>query len=393
MDELTDIEVPLLPFGETLRPLLLASSLSGSDLKFVLQRRGIFVKDVRRESTIPNLTSILLSPREFDILKNRQHFKESTVKVSDAKTTWNSEKTLLDALPEECVPFVQQLVDESSPYQLTDCKVQVNNQNEVVFNCSIKRQDWTKDAFSSTSFHDCRLVISKDSNSNIVTYRSETTVPETKDLMNKLQNSTQSFFKQQGTVAPESKIQKVIANYFINNTVIFEFLHCFIQQNSNVLGFEKVTDIDVGIDHKNGQFPENFLWLRSNIDKINLHGERLQSTDIMRLGELGVLIFGEIEAEFQFAYSEAKGKCIIRYGFPDYYMKKRFVEFEAKVISLTLFPAYAHVSKERVNRFLIQEFQKNKHQIFEEFISQEKANTQKRNLENQYEFDFDEDLA
>jgi hypothetical protein len=391
MVEQTEVEVPLLPFGETLRPLLLASSLSGSDLRFVLQRRGIYVKNGQRESTIPNLTSILLSPREFDILKNRQHFKENTVKVSDAKTTWNSTKTVLEALPAECEPFVKKLVDENSPYQLTDCKLQVNSSNEVVFNCSIKRQDWTKDAFSSTSFHECKLIISKDNNSNIVTYRTETTIPETKDLMNKLQTSAQSYFKQQGAIAQESKIQKVLANYFVSNAVVFQFLYWFIEQSQNALCFERITDIDAGIDHKNGQFPDNFLWLKNNIDKMNLHGDRLQSTDIMKLGELGVLIFGEIEAEFKFSYQEAQGKCIIRYGFPDYYVKKRYVEFEAKVISLTLFPAYAHVSKERVNRYLIQEFQKNKHQVFEQFISQGKADTQKRDFNDQYEFDFFED--
>ena len=154
-------ELPLLPFGETLRLLMLGSTLSSSDLKFVLNKRGIYVKDGRRENTIPTLASIILSPREFDILKNKQQFKESTIKVSDAKTTWSSDKTLLQALPDEMEPFIQQLIDENAPYQLKDFAIEVNHPNEVVVNCSIKRQDWTKDIFSSTSYHDCKLTISK----------------------------------------------------------------------------------------------------------------------------------------------------------------------------------------------------------------------------------------
>lgn len=379
-------EVPLLPFGEPLRLLVAGSSLSGADLRFVLNKRGIYIKDGRRENTIPNLANILLSPREFDILKNKQQFRESTVKVSDALTAWDSEKTIQQALPDEVEPFVRQLVNENSPYQLTDCTLQINSANEITVNCSVKRQDWTKDAFSSTSFHDGKFTISKDPN-GIVTYRTEATSPETKDLLTKLQSATHTLFQQQGAIAPDSRIQKVVASYFSNNATIFEFLYSFVTQAYGILSFERISDIDVGIDQKFGEFPPNFQWLKGNIDKITLHGNKIHSTDMMKLGELGILVFGEVESDFKFDYLEAKGTCTIRYGFPGYYDKKNNIEFEAKVIHLNPFPAYAHVSKERISRQIIQEFQKNKHQLFERFIDEGKANTQKRNAENQFEFD------
>lgn len=385
MDNPTENEVPLLPFGEPLRLLVVGSSLSGADLRFVLNKRGIYVKDGRRESTIPNLANILLSPREFDILKNKQQFRESTVKVSDALTAWDSDKTIQQALPDEVESFVQQLVTENLPYQLTKCTLQINNANEVIVNCSVKKQDWTKDAFSSTSHHDGKFTISKDRN-GVVTYRTEATSPETRDLLAKLQNATHSLFQKQGVIAKESRIQKVISTHFSNNATIFEFLCSFIEQTYESLIFERISDIDVGIDQKFGEFPPTFQWLKGNIDKISLHGNRIQSTDVMKLGELGILVFGEIEADFKFDYLEAKGTCTIKYGFPNY-EKRSNAEFEAKVIHLSLFPAYAHVSKDKVSRYLIQEFQKDKHQTFERFIDEGKANTQKRNSENQFEFD------
>jgi hypothetical protein len=260
---------------------------------------------------------------------------------------------------------------ENSSYQLTDCNLQINNANEVTVNCSVKKQDWTKDAFSSTSYHDGKFTISKDRN-GVVAYRTESTSPETRE--------------KQGAIAIESRIQKVISSYFSNNATIFEFLHSFIEQTYQALTFERISDIDVGIDQKFGEFPPNFQWLKGNIDKISLHGNKIDSTDVMKLGELGILMFGEIEADFKFDYSEAKGNCTIRYGFPNS-DKRSNVEFEAKIIHLSLFPAFAHVSKEKVSRYLIQEFQKNKHQTFERFIDEGKANTQKRNSENQFEFD------
>ena len=220
-----------------------------------------------------------------------------------------------------------------------------------------------------------------------MTYRAETTTVETKDLTNKIQNATEDFFKEQGTINKNTMMQRVLAKYFIDNSAIYEFLNFFVAQSYKILTFKKISDIDVGIDQKYGQFPENFLWLKDNIDVVSLHGNKIQSSDVMKLGELGILVFGEIEAEFGFEYSEAKGTCIIRYGFPSYYEKKGNTEFEAKVIKLNPFPAFTHVPKDRISRHLIQEFQRNKHQLFESFILNGKANTQKRNVENQFEFE------
>src|SRR5690349_18301066 len=135
MNTQSETEVPLLPFGEPLRLLVMGSSLSGADLKFVLNKRGIYIKDGRRENTIPNLANILLSPREFDILKNKQQFRESTVKVADALTAWDSDKTIQQALPDEVEPFIKNLVTENSSYQLQDCSLQITSSNEVTVNC------------------------------------------------------------------------------------------------------------------------------------------------------------------------------------------------------------------------------------------------------------------
>jgi hypothetical protein len=388
MNNQTENNVPLLPFGEPLRLLLLGSSLNPSDLKFMLNRRGIYIKDGRKESTIPTLANILLSPREFDILKNKQQFRESTIKVSDALTAWDtdSDKTIQQALPDEIEPFIRNLITENSSYQLTDCGLQINDADEVTINFSIKKQDWTRDVFSSTSVHDGKLTISKDEN-KVVTYKAESTAPETKELLSKLQSATHSFFQEQGAIAKDSTVQKVIANYFESNSYIFEFLRDFISQRYDTLTFERISDIDVGINQKFNNFPPNFMWLKGNIDKITLHGSRIDSTDVMKLGELGILVFGEIEADFKFDYPEAKGTCTIKYGFPNFDEKKGNVEFEAKIARMTLFSAFLHVSKEKVSKNVIQDFQKNKHQVFEQFVIDKKANSQKRNLENQFEFD------
>lgn len=78
----------LLPYGEGLKPLLTASNLSEYDLKFLLQKRGIFVKSQQRNTTVPQIASLLLSPKEFEVLRNRQHQKESNIKRSTSQSEW-----------------------------------------------------------------------------------------------------------------------------------------------------------------------------------------------------------------------------------------------------------------------------------------------------------------
>ena len=133
--------IPLLPFGETLRPLILASSLKGTDLKFVLQRRGIFVGSHRNDVVVPILTSILLSPQEFEILKNRQRLKDNAPKTSDAKVEWGSTKTIAQAVPDEFENFVRNLVSEDESYSLTNCTVTTINSDNVIVDCTIERLD------------------------------------------------------------------------------------------------------------------------------------------------------------------------------------------------------------------------------------------------------------
>ncbi|MCB9104371.1 MAG: hypothetical protein H6633_09020, partial [Anaerolineales bacterium] len=249
-----------------------------------------------------------------------------------------------------------------------------------------KRQDWTKDVFSQTTHHECKLTIKKEPNSDIVIYHTETTAPETKSFMTELQTVIHNHFRQQGDISKNTPIQKVFAHHFVENKYRFEFLRKFTQPVST-LSFQKIVDLDAGIDHQFSDFPEKFKWLKNKIDKINLHGTKLGETDIMILSEEGVFIFGEIEAEFRFDYSEAKGTCIIRYGFPNYYEKAKLVEFEARVASLQLHASYSHIAKKRVANFVLQEFQREKHKYFEQFKTVGKVDTRTRDLQNQYMFE------
>src|SRR5690242_17891656 len=89
----------LLPFGETLRSFLEQTFITPSDLKHALRARGVFQGRTEKRDTIPVLTCCLLSPGEFDELRQQQATREDNQKTTTRTLVWNSAKTLLDAIP------------------------------------------------------------------------------------------------------------------------------------------------------------------------------------------------------------------------------------------------------------------------------------------------------
>jgi hypothetical protein len=182
------------------------------------------------------------------------------------------------------------------------------------------------------------------------------------------------------------RLQRIFAHNFLHHEYRFEFLEKFTQSSQQLI-FQKIVDIDAGIDHKSFRFPKDFEWLqKGNINKLSLAGERLGDTDIILLGQHGILIVGEIQAEFSFHLQKATGKCVIKYGFPNYYDSRKDIEFEVRIVSLQLHADSLHIPKKQVEKDIVKEFQREKHFWFEQFESDEKVNTNKR-IDNQYAFE------
>lgn len=55
-----------LPYGELIRGFANQSYLSKSDLKKSLRKRGIFFTNSEKETLVPCISTLLLSPAEFD---------------------------------------------------------------------------------------------------------------------------------------------------------------------------------------------------------------------------------------------------------------------------------------------------------------------------------------
>lgn len=143
----------LLPYGDGIKPLLIASSLSEADLKFLLQKRGVFVKSPQRNNTVPLLASMILSPNEFETLRNRQHQKESNIKPFTAQSEWIGKSTsIADILSDKLDIIIKELTKEDSPYSIKSYNVSYLSNDKILIEGEIERRDWTKDVFFDNNF-------------------------------------------------------------------------------------------------------------------------------------------------------------------------------------------------------------------------------------------------
>ena len=82
----------LLPYGEKLKPLLNSNTMQSSELKSILNERGIFVTDNNKEKTIPIITKILLTPKEFERIIETQKTKDACLILNDVKLALETAK-------------------------------------------------------------------------------------------------------------------------------------------------------------------------------------------------------------------------------------------------------------------------------------------------------------
>ncbi len=70
----------ILPCGNELLSMLNGTNISESEFSSILENKGIYTSSNKKEHTLPIFSSIIISPAEYDLLKEKQKFKEEKEK-------------------------------------------------------------------------------------------------------------------------------------------------------------------------------------------------------------------------------------------------------------------------------------------------------------------------
>lgn len=351
----------LLPVGERLKPLLSKSCISESDMKNILAERGVYIGDSDKKSSIPILTLSILSPREFEKLQELQKTKEDSLKTKIIKAKSLSNNNLNNLIPQDLIKS-DDLIDEYDCFDFdTDLSFNMDNQNKLVLDYTIIREDVTKDWANNKSRYTGRVEIEKSATQSMICFRNEYTSSETEVINKKIIKTVTNHLQILGEISNKESPFEITSDKF-NNIQRFAFMLQLANDSpSGFLSFEAVKNIEIGPDRK-FNMPDNTKWMGGSVKNIIINsekGETLENIEYISDKKYHeFLILRKVQAQYKFSFGVLEGQCIVEYGFPHYFRSHvRNHSFEVSVPKIYFSKDSKSENSRNVSRFILKEFQ------------------------------------
>lgn len=351
----------LLPVGERLKPLLSKSCISESDMKNLLAERGVYIGNSDKKLSIPILTLSILSPREFEKLQELQKTKEDSLKTKITKAKSQSDRNLNVLIPLDLIKR-DDLIDEYDCFDFdTDLCFNMDNQNKLVLDYSIKREDITKDWANSKSRYTGRVEIEKSATQSMIHFSNEYTSSETEVINKKIIKTVSNHLQTEGEISNKEDPFEITSDKF-NNIQRFAFMLQLANDSPNgFLSFEAVKNIEIGPD-KTFTMPDNAKWMEGAVKNIIINsekGETLENVEYISDKQYHeFLILRQVQAQYKFSFGALKGLCIVEYGFPHYFRSHiRNNAFEVSVSKIYFSKDSKSENSRNVSRAILKEFQ------------------------------------
>lgn len=359
----------MLPYGELLRGFAAQTTISKGELKSLLKNRGIFLNNNDKESSVPCISTLLLSPTEFEKLKEHQNTREDNLKKSSSRIELQTDIVLLDSLP-EIDELLASVTSEYINYKLTSPPRYVVNSaypDKVEVHFEIERYDLNKSWFESKNIFTGSLQIEKLSDSEISVTKSYTSF-ESEEVANKFQNFFVQHLKTVGAVKQETEIKRILFKDFTNKDRIHFFWSLTSRMEGIYFEFVDIEDMEFRPDETNA-LPEKIDWMAKKKELI-LKGTDIHNTFFIREESYyPYLQFWALVARFKFNYNGSLGSCVVNFLFRDFDFKEGESEFEINISSFV--PENSSLGlRERyeLKQILLNLLERKKNEIYRSFI-------------------------
>lgn len=369
-----DIDI-ILPFGELLRGFLEQPLIGKADLRMVLRARGVFVGRGEKCDTIPLLISSLLSPAEFDILRERLATREDSPKTINQYFTWLSDRPLLESIP-DTLNIAELIKDDFVNYKVLGSPTFVpigaaGDQIRVDFD--IERRDLSKSWFASTNKFTGSIELARIMEGSTVKLVMTHTADETKQLAQRITHRLTNHFRESAVIPSEGGILRILFGDFTNAERVLFFLNLTADIHEDQFTFQEIVDFAV-CPAQDGQFPAELKWMEKNVRELNLKGKELQDNLFVKNKKYhDSLLFFRMEARFAFTSHAATGVCGITFEFADFNPDNPLkCEFETTISHLTLAADFAHLSKAKTKEELLRLIDPFTHKQYERIMKARK---------------------
>lgn len=334
-----------LPYGEYLRTLISRSVISEGELKSLLRKKGIYVCNPIKEQTIPILSSLLLSPREFDDLKEHQKTREdkekrmtSQIKAQSMPTMKNLKKIL------NTIDFNEVANSKFSNYKFTTAKanfkaLEDGNDNKVVLTYEIERYERNKAWDEQVNFFKGAVVFDYNGQELNITSQSRFTSKETQEINKSIIDHCITKLKKENVISLATKEEKILMKNMTNPEVI-QFLLAFTDNVSlTKMKFTDITSLDVEIDDST-DLPNNttLKWMEKKIKKLKLNGKKIDDTELITNStNHPYLRCWGIVVEYEYSQVQAQGTATVKLEFNTSHGGEFTVNIETKKFDRKLY--------------------------------------------------------
>lgn len=326
----------ILPIGDNLRNMLNKTVISDNDLHTILKEKGIFASSKSRESTIPMFSSLIISPSEFEKLKEKQKTREEKEKKRSSTIKCNIQnKKLIEILPK--INFNEIIDTKYMNYDFRQKSInfiQISD-THVRLEYKIDRNYGNKSWFEQEKAFNASLDIRLSLDGLELTTTGIHTANETQFINNRLNNFLINDLKNKNYIEKKEQIQKITKKGLKeNNELIMKFfLNLSTVNIQGFLTFDTLETLNIEIDESTKSLPKDIEWMKEKIKKLKLDGEQIDKVLFITDSKFHkYLKCWSMTSKYTFDDLKGKGYCKIKYEF----LNSKDGEFEIKIENIIL---------------------------------------------------------
>lgn len=349
-----------IPFGVTLQDVLKHPSLSGTTLKGLLKSRGVFIESTQDNDTFPLLGSTILSPSEFEIIKDKLKTKEDTPKISSRPLEWHNKEDLIKVVPDK-IDLKKIIEGSNTRHKLimqTNFTTVEGNPNRVKMEFKCQTSNYNSSWYRNKNEYTGEVLIEKVEKDSKVYLKMIYTSDETLQIADLAVKHLAEEFKTKKYTKPDTVIERILYSNFNNEERVKFFLD--LTSSTDIFTFQRATDLDIGPDRTLELPTEIRKFMSGNVNELKINGESLHENYFLKDQTNHKYIeLAAIEAIYNFSYHAAEGNCVVRFGFNGYFKRRTSnIEFSIDISSVNLDSDFSNANREKVKLYLLQEFEK-----------------------------------
>lgn len=355
------------PYGEAIRGFANQKYISSSEIHRILKERGIFPLNQDKDYIVPILQTLLLTPKEFDKIREAFSEKEDNDKKFSREITWNNNIELFD----NDIQFVN--IDDFIKKQLPTCKLEKsirftkvdNNPNHLIASFTINRHDFNKSWYEQTNQFSGSVEFVNDNGKGYI--KVTHTAPETKEIAEKIIKRKIEQYKERGAIPINEQPKKILFSEFTNADRFVFFFRLTTNLENESFTCEEIKDISMK-PQDDCLLPKEINWMEK-INKMIISGKSLNKKFFIQDSKFhNTIILWNIDAVYSYEFKGERGSMTVNLGFPDYISKGQKAEFEINISSLNNNRSIDVKDKKKIKSQLLSEMDKQKSIVYNKFV-------------------------